>query len=304
MRLCRFAEGRLGLVEGSQVKDVTAALDVLPGYHYPLPTYDVFIANLDRVAARIREIAPTAGSVPLEGLRLLSPVANPGKLVAAPVNYQKHLDEAKADVQIHSNNPAHTLTIHKAGLFLKANSSLVGAGEGIALRHLARRNDHEVELAVVIGKRCNKVSKEHALEYVAGYTIGLDISIRGSEDRSFRKSADSYMVLGPWLVTADEIPNPGQLDLWIQVNGQTKQSSNTKYLILGVAELIEMASLFYTLYPGDVIITGTPEGVGPIEPGDTLLAYVEKIGEMTVKVGAAPGFEASGEVAAQPVAKA
>jgi 2-keto-4-pentenoate hydratase/2-oxohepta-3-ene-1,7-dioic acid hydratase in catechol pathway len=305
VRLCRFGEGRLGLVEGSQVKDVTAALDVLPAYRYPLPVYDVLIANLDRVAARIREIAPSAGSFPLaslnsDGLKLLSPVANPGKIIAAPVNYQKHLDEAKADVQIHSNNPSHTLTIHKAGLFLKANSSLVGAGEGIALRHLARRNDHEVELAVVIGKRCNKVSKEHALQYVAGYCIGLDISIRGSEDRSFRKSADSYAVLGPWLVTDDEIPDPGALDLWIKVNGEIKQRSNTKYLILGVAELIEMASLFYTLYPGDVIITGTPEGVGPIEPGDTLLAYVEKIGEMTVKVCAAPGFENSGQPAAQP----
>jgi 2,4-diketo-3-deoxy-L-fuconate hydrolase len=300
VRLCRFAEGRLGLVEGSQVKDVTAALDVLPGYHYPLPTYDVLIANLDRVAARVREVAPKAVPVPLEGLKLLSPVANPGKLIAAPVNYQKHLDEAKADVQIHSNNPAHTLTIHKAGLFLKANSSLAGAGEGVALRHLARRNDHEVELAVVIGKRCNKVSKERALEYVAGYTIGLDISIRGSEDRSFRKSADTYAILGPWLVTAGEIPNPGELDLWIQVNGETKQSSNTKYLILGVPELIEMASLFYTLYPGDVIFTGTPEGVGPIEPGDTLLAHVDKIGEMTVNIGAAPGFEAPAESAHAP----
>ncbi len=298
MRLCRFAEGRLGLVEGSQVKDVTAALDALPAYRYPLPEYDVLIANLDRVAARVREVAPAAGSVPLEGLKLLSPIANPGKIIAAPVNYQKHLDEAKADVQIHNNNPAHTLTIQKAGLFLKATSSVVGTGEGIALRHLARRNDHEVELAVVIGKRCNKISKEHALEYVAGYSIGLDISIRGTEDRSFRKSADSYMVLGPWLVTADEIPNPGALDLWIKVNGVTKQSSNTKYLILGVAELIEMASLFYTLYPGDVIITGTPEGVGPIEPGDTLLAYVEKIGEMTTEVRAAAGFENAEEPAA------
>jgi len=291
VRLCRFAEGRLGLVEGSQVKDVTAALDALPAYRYPLPEYDVLIANLDRVAARVREVAPSAGSVPLAGLKLLSPIANPGKIIAAPVNYQKHLDEAKADVQIHNNNPAHTLTIQKAGLFLKATSSVVGTGEGIALRHLARRNDHEVELAVVIGKRCNKVSKEHALEYVAGYSIGLDISIRGTEDRSFRKSADSYMVLGPWLVTADEIPNPGALDLWIKVNGATKQSSNTKYLILGVPELIKMASLFYTLYPGDVIISGTPEGVGPIEPGDTLLSYVEKIGEMTTEVRAAAGFE-------------
>ena len=84
---------------------------------------------------------------------------------------------------------------------------------------------------VVIGKRCNKVSKEHALDCVAGYCIGLDISIRGTEDRSFRKSADSYAVLGPWLVTADEIPSPASLDLWIKVNGQTKQSSNTKYMI-------------------------------------------------------------------------
>src|SRR5208283_991336 len=111
---------------------------------------------------------------------------------------------------------------------------------------------------------------------------------------------DSYTVLGPWLVTADEIPNPGVLDLWIKKNGETKQSSNTKYLILGVPELIEMASLFYTLYPGDVIITGTPEGVGPIEPGDTLLANIEKIGEMTVKVGAAAGFEAAAETVQAP----
>jgi 2-keto-4-pentenoate hydratase/2-oxohepta-3-ene-1,7-dioic acid hydratase in catechol pathway len=302
LRLCRFGEGRLGLVEGSEVKDVTAALDALPAYRYPLPEYDVLIANLDRVSARIREIAPSAGTVPLGELKLLSPVANPGKIVAAPVNYEKHLEEAKADVQIHSHNPAHTLTIHKAGLFLKATSSVAGVGEGIALRHVARRNDHEVELAVVIGKRCNKVSRERALEYVAGYCIGLDISIRGSEDRSFRKSADSYTVLGPWLVTADEIPGPGALDLWIKVNGETRQSSNTKYLILGVAELIEMASFFYTLYPGDVIITGTPEGVGPIEPGDVLLAHIEKIGEMTVKVGAAPGFESSAEAAAPSTA--
>ena len=98
--------------------------------------------------------------------------------------------------------------------------------------------------------------------------IGLDVTIRGSEDRSLRKSADSYTVLGPWLVTADEIPDPGALDLEIAVNGERRQKSNTKYLILGVAELIELASSFYTLYPGDVVLTGTPEGVSPIKPGD------------------------------------
>jgi 2-keto-4-pentenoate hydratase/2-oxohepta-3-ene-1,7-dioic acid hydratase in catechol pathway len=225
--------------------------------------------------------------MPLASVRLLSPVANPTKIIAAPVNYQKHLDEVKGDQQLHQNNQAHTITIQKAGLFLKASSSLVGPGEGIALRHLDRRNDHEVELALVIGKKGNNISRAEALDYVAGYAIGLDITIRGTEDRSFRKSPDSYMVLGPWLVTADEIPDPGNLNLGISVNGEVRQNSNTKYMILGVAELIELASSFYTLYPGDIISTGTPEGVSPIVPGDRIVATIEEIGAMTVDVRAA-----------------
>jgi 2-keto-4-pentenoate hydratase/2-oxohepta-3-ene-1,7-dioic acid hydratase in catechol pathway len=287
MRLCRFGDGRLGIVEGSSVRDVTAALDVLPSYRYPFPSHDVFIANLDQVVVRVRAIAASSPSVPLAGLKLLSPVANPTKIIAAPVNYQKHLDEVKGDAQLHHNTQAHTITIQKAGLFLKANSSLAGPGEGIALRHLDRRNDHEVELALIIGKKANNVSKGEALNYVAGYSIALDITIRGTEDRSFRKSPDSYMVLGPWLVTRDEISNPDDLDLGISVNGEVRQNSNTRYMILGPAELIELASSFYTLYPGDIISTGTPEGVSPIVPGDTVVATVEKIGTMEVKVRAA-----------------
>jgi 2-keto-4-pentenoate hydratase/2-oxohepta-3-ene-1,7-dioic acid hydratase in catechol pathway len=287
MRLCRFGEGRLGLVDGATVRDVTEALDVIPAYRYPLPGYDVLIANLDKVTERVRAIASTAPSMPLAGLQLLSPVANPSKIIGAPVNYQKHLDEAKSDARLHHDNEAHTAVIQKIGLFLKASSSLVGPGEGIALRKLDRRNDHEVELAVVIGKRANKVSSADALKYVAGYAIGLDITIRGPEDRSLRKSADSYAVLGPWLVTADEIPNPGDLNLKIAVNGRERQNSNTKYMILGVPELIEFASAFYTLHPGDVIVTGTPEGVSPIEPGDHIVATIEKIGTMEVTVRAA-----------------
>lgn len=286
MRLCRFGEGRLGVVEGAYVRDVTAALDVLPACHYPLPTHDLLIAHLDRVLARVKEIAAGSPPMPLKGLKLLSPVANPGKIIAAPVNYQKHLDEVKGDAAIHQGNQSHTLTIQKAGLFLKANSSLAGPGEGIALRFLDRRNDHEVELAVVIGKQCSQVSKEQALDYVAGYAIGLDITIRGTEDRSFRKSPDSYTVLGPWLVTPDEVGNPDVLDLSISVNGETRQNSNTRYMILKPAELIELASSFYTLYPGDIISTGTPEGVSPIVPGDTVVATVEKVGTMEVKVRA------------------
>jgi len=286
MRLCRFGDSRLGLVEDSKVRDVTAALEVLPAYRYPLPGYDPFIANLDQVSERIRQIAGRSPVLERGGLTLLSPVANPGKIGAAPVNYAKHLSEVASDSQLNAGNPGHTVTIQKAGLFLKANSSLVGPGEGIGLWHLERRNDHEVELAVVIGKRANNVSRKEALEYVAGYSIGLDISIRGQEDRSFRKSPDSYTVLGPWLVTPDEIPDPGGLDLSITLNGEIKQSSNTKYMTLGVAELIEMASSFYTLYPGDIISTGTPEGVSPIVPGDVIVATIEKIGSMEVKVRA------------------
>jgi 2-keto-4-pentenoate hydratase/2-oxohepta-3-ene-1,7-dioic acid hydratase in catechol pathway len=287
MILCRFGEGNLGLVEGSSVRDVTAALDVLPACRYPLPASDLLFANLDAVIERVRAMAADAPRIPLAGLKLLSPVANPGKVIAAPVNYQKHLEEVKGDSALHQNTQAHTITIQKAGLFLKATSSLVGPGEGIALRHLDRRNDHEVELALVIGKKANNVAAGDALKYVAGYAIGLDITIRGTEDRSFRKSPDSYTVLGPWLVTADEIPNPGDLDLEIAVNGEMRQKSNTKYMILGAAELIEMASSFYTLYPGDIISTGTPEGVSPIVPGDTIVATIAKIGSMEVKVRAA-----------------
>ncbi len=287
MRICRFGDARLGIVEGSHVRDVSAALDVLPGYRYPLPCHDVVIANLDKVRERARAIAADSPLLPLAGLKLLSPVANPGKIVAAPVNYEKHLDEVKDDSQLHQGTQSHTITIHKAGLFLKATSSLVGPGEGIALRELDRRNDHEVELAFVIGKRANKVPRGEALNYIAGYSIGLDITIRGTEDRSFRKSPDSYCVLGPWLVTPDEVPNPGELDLSLSLNGEVRQNSNTKHMIKGVAELIELASSFYTLYPGDIFITGTPEGVSPIVPGDVVVASIEKIGSMEVKVRAA-----------------
>lgn len=301
MRLCRFGDGRLGVVEGSTVRDVTAALSVLPNCQYPFPSHDALIANLPAVCDRVAQIAADSPDLPLAGLHLQSPIANPGKIVAAPVNYQKHLEEARQDAGIHHSNAI--AGIHTAGLFLKATSSLVGPGDGIALRKLDRRTDHEVELAFVIGKRASHVSRDEALSYVAGYSIGLDITIRGPEERSLRKSPDSYSVLGPWLVTADEIPNPGELDLQIAVNGEQRQKSNTRHLILGVAELIEFASAFYTLHPGDVVFTGTPEGVSPIEPGDTIVATIERIGTMEVHVRVAEDAVAAETTAAVEVGK-
>ena len=296
MRFCRFNDHRLGLVEGASVRDVTAALDVLPAVRYPYPTHDAFIAHLDAVAARAKALALTAPTLALEAVTLLSPVANPGKIVAAPVNYEKHLAEVKADASLHQNTASHTLTIHKAGVFLKATSSLVGPGEGVVLRVPDRRTDHEVELAFVIGRTASRVPRTEALRYVAGYAIGLDISIRGTEDKSCRKSADTYSVLGPWLVTADEIAEPGALDLELRVNGERRQYSNTRHMTLGVAELVEMASSFYTLHPGDVVFTGTPEGVSPIEPGDEIEATIQGIGTMRVAVraGGAAAVAAAG----------
>lgn len=282
MKICRFNENRLGVVEGNVVRDVTEALKLLPAVTYPLPQQDLLVAHLEQMRRLATELVPQARSIPLSDVKLLSPVANPGKVVAAPVNYQKHLKEVLGDPNLHHDNQISQ--IQRAGLFLKATSSLVGPSEGVALRKLDRRNDHEVELAVVIGKTANNVSKESALKYVAGYCIGLDITIRGPEDRSFRKSPDSYTVLGPWLVTSDELSDPTNLGFSISVNGEIRQKSNTNELILGVADLIEFASSFYTLHPGDVIITGTPEGVASIQPGDTMFAEFEGIGSMTVAV--------------------
>jgi 2-keto-4-pentenoate hydratase/2-oxohepta-3-ene-1,7-dioic acid hydratase in catechol pathway len=281
MRLCRYGNNQVGLVEDSHVRDITAALDVLPHYRYPLPTHDVLIANLDRVLERARSL-PHGAMIPLTDVTLLSPVANPGKIIAAPVNYQAHFDEAQGDQQIRHGKPI--LDIRTAGVFLKAPSSLVGPGEGIRLRKLDRRNDHEVELAVIISRTASNISRDEALQYVAGYAIGLDITIRGPEERSLRKSPDSYCVLGPWMVTADEIPAPGRLDLGMSVNGEVRQSANTNQMILGVPELLELASSFYTLQPGDVMITGTPAGVSPIQPGDRISASIERIGSMDVMV--------------------
>jgi 2-keto-4-pentenoate hydratase/2-oxohepta-3-ene-1,7-dioic acid hydratase in catechol pathway len=285
MRLARFGDNGLGVVQGDCVRDVTPALDALPAYRYPFPPGDPLIANLSAISDRIRTLLPQAPALPLSSVTLLSPVANPGKIVAAPVNYQKHLDEVRGDEGLHHQNQINT--IHKAGLFLKATSALAGAGEGIALRKLDRRNDHEVELAFVMGSTARSVSKRDALDYVAGYAIGLDITIRGTEERSLRKSADSYAVLGPWLTTADEVGSPDDLELRLSVNGERRQQSRTSNLTLGVAELIEFASSFFTLYPGDVFFTGTPEGVGPIYPGDVIDAAIERIGEMRVHVRAA-----------------
>src|SRR5581483_6066930 len=148
--------------------------------------YDLLIAHLGELRGPIQAAARSAPLLRLQDVALLSPIANPGKIVAAPVNYKKHLDEARADAEIHHQN--QIAEIQRVGLFLKATSSVVGPSQGIAIRHPDRRAD--------------RVSRERALDCIAGYCIGFDITVRGPEERSLRKSIDGYTVLGPWMVTA------------------------------------------------------------------------------------------------------
>ena len=285
MKICRFDDNRLGIIQGNNVLDVSQALVVLPSLNWPYPNGDQLIANLDSVVSVKKDIRDTAPSKPISEVKFLSPVANPMNIVGAPINYQKHIDESNTDDGIVSQRPI--TNIWDWGMFLKSNSSLVGAGEGVALRFVGNRNDHEVELAAIIGKEGTNISAENALDHVAGYAIGLDMTTRGKELQSFRKSSDTYSVLGPWIVTKDEIKNPNELDLTISVNGIERQSSNTSQLVYNVQKCIEYTTTRYTLYPGDIIMTGTPDGVGPVEPGDTMIAEIEKIGKMEVKVRAA-----------------
>jgi 2-keto-4-pentenoate hydratase/2-oxohepta-3-ene-1,7-dioic acid hydratase in catechol pathway len=289
MRLCRFNEDKLGLVDGNAVCDVTAALDVLPAVRWPLPAGDPIIAHLDQLMKRIKQVMSSAPKHRLSDVRLLSPVANPGKIMAAPANYRLH-------VELDTKDPVVDAGVHRAqlidmeapteklGLFLKAGSSLVGPSEGVVVPLGGKRVDHEVELAVVIGRRGRNIQQTKALSYIAGYCIGLDMTVRGIEDRSFRKSADSFTVLGPWLVTADEIPQPAGLELSLTVNAEARQRSSTAAMTVGIERMIELASANYTLYPGDVLLTGTPEGIGPVVEGDTIVASCQGIGEMRVPV--------------------
>lgn len=286
MRLCRFNDDRLGLVQGEEVIDVTGALAVLPTSRYPAPRHDLLIAHLDAVCAEARRLAdqPQAVRHALAGLTLLSPIANPGKVVAAPVNYVKHLQEAQGDPAIHHQNQVGE--IQRVGLFLKATSSVVGASAGVAIARDDRRNDHEIELVAVIGQGGRHIRAADALSHVAGYCIGLDMTVRGPEERSMRKSPDGYTVLGPYFTTADEIADVGNLDFVLEVNGEVRQRANTRDLILDLGALIEFASSFYTLHPGDILMTGTPEGVSQVLPGDRMTAQIEGLGRMVVDVRA------------------
>jgi len=216
--------------------------------------------------------------------RLGPPVCRPSKIVCIGLNYRDHAAETKAEA------PKEPV------LFFKATTSLVGPNDDLVRPRNATKVDWEVELAVVIGRRALYVSKEQALGHVAGYALHNDYSERGFQlERGGQwvkgKSADTFAPLGPFLATPDEIPNVGNLPMWLKVNGQSRQNSSTANMIFDVATLVSYVSQFMTLLPGDVISTGTPAGVGlgmnpPVylQPGDVVELGIEGLGESRQQV--------------------
>jgi len=284
MKLCRFAPDRLGIVRGDEVFDVTAITERLPALRWPFPLGDQLIAHFAELRADIERLADGAAPRKLADVKLLSPIANPSKIIGAPINYNDHIAEANKDQTIaHGRN---LTTIGDTGMFLKATSALTGPSGGVEQIFGDRRNDYEAELTIVIGRQGKQVPRDRALDYVAGYAVGLDMTVRGPESVCFRKSLDTYAVLGPWMVTKDEVPDPGNLDLKLWVNGELRQNSNTRHLVYDVPRLIEFTTSFYSVYPGDVIMTGTPAGVGPVRPGDVITVEIERLGRMEVPVRA------------------
>lgn len=218
-------------------------------------------------------LADAADGLPLSGVLLASPVANPGKFVCGAGNFE--------EVLAVGGHP------RRLGLLFKMTSA---AAEGVTLRWPERTTFHEMEIAIVIGREGTEIAASEALDYVAGYCIGLDMTMQGSEFPSFGKSFDTYGVMGPWLTTKDEIADPDELDFRLTVNGEDRQVDNTRRLVLGIAALVENAAPVMTLHPGDVIFSGTPpRSVGPVVPGDTMHAWIEGLGEMTVAVSGGPG---------------
>jgi 2-keto-4-pentenoate hydratase/2-oxohepta-3-ene-1,7-dioic acid hydratase in catechol pathway len=272
LRLCRFDDDRLGIVEGTIVRDVSTLLERLPAIRWPAPPGDALIAHLDSLRPWLESARAAAPSLDLARVRLRSPAARPGKVIAVRDNY--------AVAAGHSDEPQQRVP----ELFLKATSSVAGPGDGIKLGVPGRRVDHEVELAAVIGRRVERGSSPNASGTVAGYCIGIDVTLRGPEDRGLRKSLDGYTLLGPWLVTVDEVRDPRGLEIELAVGSDVRQRGNTAQMRHSVDALIAAAAAYMTLHPGDVIMTGTPPGVGPLAAGDAVHCAIERIGAMSVDV--------------------
>ncbi|MDE2595813.1 MAG: fumarylacetoacetate hydrolase family protein [Sphingomonadales bacterium] len=281
MKICRYQTVPggpilVGLVEGDTVRDVSAVADLLPPLRWPLPPGDQFIANLDRLRPAMLDCAVKAAPVPLASVLLKCPVANPGKFLCGAGNF--------TEVLAAGGHP------RRLGLLFKMTSAAAGPADGVTLRWPERVTFHEMEIAIVIGREGTEIAAADAFDHIAGYCIGLDMTMQGKEFPSFGKSFDSYGMMGPWLTTKDEIADPDNLAFRLTVNGQDRQVDSTNRLVLGIAALVEHVSSIMTVHPGDVIFSGTPpSSVGPVVPGDVMFAEMEGLGSMTVAVRGGPG---------------
>jgi 2-keto-4-pentenoate hydratase/2-oxohepta-3-ene-1,7-dioic acid hydratase in catechol pathway len=229
---------------------------------------------IDEASEAVRALAgtffeqpvPTGEEVPLDDVRLLAPVL-PSKVVCLGKNYAAHAAEFGGDV------PEEPL------IFLKPSTSVIGPGDTIPLPSISRRVDYEGELAVVIGRLARSVRAEDAFRYILGYTCANDVTLRDLQKKDGQwaraKGFDGSCPLGPWIET-DLDPNDAPIET--RVNGETRQSATTAELVFGVATVIEFITTFMTLLPGDVVLTGTPEGVGRLEPGDRVEVEVDGVG--------------------------
>lgn len=287
MRLAILDGLRLGVVCETTVIDVTAAL---PWPHDPDPLtagwWRRLCRDLDLVRPALAAAArdPAAPRVEVGAARLLAPAVNPSKIVAAASNYQEHVAEMH-EVQGRTLGRVESWMM-EFDVFLKAPSSIAGPRDDIVLPPDQRDREihHEAELVAIVGKGGKDIAPGDALSRIAGYTIGLDITVRSKADRSRRKSYDTFSPLGPWLVTSDEAGDPADMDIELERNDVLKQKVSTRDMLVPVQDIVAYASRVMTLLPGDVVFTGAPPGVGPIEPGDTLRVRISRLGEMGLTV--------------------
>jgi 2-keto-4-pentenoate hydratase/2-oxohepta-3-ene-1,7-dioic acid hydratase in catechol pathway len=287
VKLALFDDWRLGSVIGDRIVDVTGAV---PG-HDPDPLTAGWWRALCRDLADLRPalavIAAAGEPVPLATVRLRPPVLGPSKVIACASNYPAHVEEMH-EVQRRTLGHVEDWMMN-FDVFLKAPSAISGPADDIVLPpevvSAGQEIHQEAELVLVIGAGGRDISEADAPGHIAGYTTGLDITVRGAADRSRRKSYDTFAPLGPWLTTADEAGDPADLEIDLIRNGTDhRQHSATRDLITPVPAIVSYVSRIMTLLPGDVIFTGAPPGVGPIHPGDVLETRISRLGSMTISV--------------------
>lgn len=281
MKLARFDGGegpRLGLVRDDQIIDLNAA-----GIIYA--TMIDLIAAGSQALDALRAIDPAQPGRPLSEVRLLAPIERPGKYLAIGMNYQKHLEEAD---KLGVARSKHQVWFNKQTTCVSGPYDAIEPG-------VTEKLDYEAELGVVIGIRAKSVKAADALSHVFGYFVANDVSARDWQFHSptftMGKSFDTHGPIGPWIVTADEVPDPQALDLRCFVNGEQRQSSNTSLMLHWIDKQIEYLSTAFTLEPGDIIATGTPEGVGVgrepqifLQPGDVVRCEIDGIGVIENRV--------------------